>query len=303
MRILTITALGLAAIAVSGCALTTAGVSPGDERNFARSLDDLSAARAVKARMTRAIDYKLSGVDVEVAQGIVVLTGYTPTSEDKIEAERIAWSAPNVTQVGNEIVLDGKRGIFQSTKDTVLSGAIRTRLTAEKDVKARNVNIETNNGVVYLLGVARSPEELEKIAYLAATTKGTQEVISYMMIPEAVMQSANFTTTQSYAAQPLSPPAYVPQPYSQAPLAGASPQQRPLPGALTRAPDTQGLGAGAPQMDEPYYRDPKTGERIFLAPGTKTVPYIPGGSGADDAPHYIDPDTGKKIMISYLSNR
>ncbi len=299
MRMLTIMVISLAAIAVSGCAVTTAGVKPGDERNFVRSLDDVNAGRAIKARMVRAAEFNLSKVDIEVAEGIAVLTGHVPSQEDRIEAERIAWSAPQVLQVGNEVQLDNKTGIIRSTKDTVLSTAVRTRLIAEKSVKSRNINIETHNGVIYLLGVARTPQELERTAYIASTTKGAKEVISYIKMAGAEVQSANFVSA------------------AQDETVRIMPQQRTLPDGLSTqpggmsgdyappsqpAPPMPGLGDDALQSGEPYYRDPKTGERIILPPGTKTVPYNPKAA-ADPVPHYVDPATGEKIQIRYVYGR
>lgn len=291
--------MGLAALSSAGCAVTTAGVSPGDERNFVRSLDDVNAGRAIKARMVRA-DYKLGGVDIEVAEGIAVLTGNVSDPEARAEAERIARSAPDILQVGNEIKISQKQGFIRGSKDKFLNAAIRTRLVAEKSVKARNVNIEAHDGVVYLLGVARTPQELEKIAYIASSTKGTREVISYMTYPNAYEQNISYTpgvsvTQQSYSAPQMSaessPPTYRALPE------GLTTQPAPsLPPVIQQSPSPN-LGTGPIESGEPYYRDPKTGERITLAPGTKTVPYIPGGGGA--APHYIDPDTGKQIPITY----
>lgn len=298
MQKLTMTIMGIAALSSAGCAVTTAGVSPGDERNFVRSLDDVNAGRAIKARMVRA-DYKLGGVDIEVAEGIAVLTGNVSDPEARAEAERIARSAPDVIQVGNEIKVSQKQGFVRGSKDKFLNAAIRTRLVAEKSVKARNVNIETHDGVVYLLGVARTPEELERIAYIASSTKGTREVISYMTYPNAHMQNASFDSStpishQSYNAPSMSAEASAPT-YRALPDGLTSQPAPSLPPALQNAPAE--LGSGAIESGEPYYRDPKTGERITLAPGTKTVPYIPGGGGA--APHYIDPDTGEQIPITY----
>lgn len=295
MRKLTITAMGLAALAVSGCALTSAGVSPGDERNFARSLNDINAERAIKARLNRAEGFDLDGVDVEVEQGIVVLTGYTHTQEDRVEAERIAWSASDVDQVGNEISMNGKKGWFRSAKDSVIQNTIKTRMTADKTVKSRNINIETEAGVVYLLGVARTPQELERAAYIASTTKGAKEVISYIKIPDNMLQDA------SYTAPPTSNPLES-QEYTQPNYA---PTQRALPDSLSLTPEGGAGGQadlGAPADNEPYYRDPKTGKRIFLPPGTKTVPYNPGAAtgGAPSAPHYVDPETGQQIPIKYF---
>ena len=83
--LISVSALSFGGLSLSGCALTTAGVKKGDERNFARSLNDVNAARAIKARMRRAEGFDLGGVDVEVAEGIVLLSGNVPTQKDRIE--------------------------------------------------------------------------------------------------------------------------------------------------------------------------------------------------------------------------
>ncbi len=296
MKNLTIIIAGLAALSSAGCAITTAGVKKGDERNFARSVNDVSAGRAIKSRMTRAYDFDLDKVDVEVAEGIAVLTGSVPTNEDKIEAERIAWSAPHVDKVGNEIQLNSKTGLVRSSKDTVLSTSIKSRLIAEKHVKARNVNIETHNGVVYLMGVARDQAELERITYLASTTKGAKEVISYIKISgQPVISNARYasgpsaiSTPESFGSAPLQMDPNIPR--------LPAPGQRSLPDSLSTTPQ---LDSGS----ESFYRDPHTGERIILPPGTKTIPYDPSGTSSlgapkvGDAPYYIDPSNGEKVQI------
>ena len=203
--ILLSTALVLSPFALTGCAVTTAGIKKGDERNFVRSLDDMSAARAIKSRMRRAVDVQLGNVDIEVAQGIVLLSGNVRDPKFRIEAERIAWSAPNVTEVGNEIKIKDTQGFVRNAKDGVLNQSVRTRLIAEKSVKARNFNIEAHDGVVYLLGVARTKEELERAAHIASTTRGTREVISYVRVAKAR------TAPQSY-------PIYQPQPQAPMPV-------------------------------------------------------------------------------------
>ena len=299
MRMLTIMAMSLAAIAVSGCAVTTAGVKPGDERNFVRSLDDINAGRAIKARMTRATEFQLNKVDVEVAEGIAVLTGSVPTQEDRIEAERIAWSAPTVEQVGNEVHLDNETGLMRGTKDTFLNTAIRTRLIAEKTVKARNINIETHNGVVYLLGVARTPQELERTAQIASTTKGAREVISYIKMAGAEVQNANYVeAAPEETIRTLPQQRGIPQGLSATPE-GNSGDYAAVP---QPAPASPGVGDNTLESGEPYYRDPVTGKRIILPPGTVTVPYNPNAA-ADAEPHYIDPATGEKIQIRYTYGR
>ena len=273
MKHLTIFGAALAAMMITGCAVTTAGVKKGDERNFVRSINDMTAGKAIKARMVRADAPKLGGVDVEVAQGVVLLAGTVPTMEDKIEAERIAWSAPSVGQIGNEIRIKRDKGLVRSTKDGVLQTAVRTRLIADKTVKARNINIETHDGVIYLLGVARSAYELERIATIASTTNGAKEVISYIKIHGDDVKNASYSHTPSSLSAPSSTLGLqsLPQSLPSAPQSsGSIPYNVPeLP-----APSTPQVADAVPDT-EPYYRDPVTGERITLAPGTKTIPYRP----------------------------
>jgi len=132
----------LLAVSVSGCAIASAGVKKNDERSVVGAVSDKNTSRVIKARMTRALDYKLGGIDVEVAQGVVLLTGNVPTQKDKIEATRIAWSAPGIKQVGNETLIQGKQSIVRNTKDGILEKSVRARLGIDKLVKASNFNIE-----------------------------------------------------------------------------------------------------------------------------------------------------------------
>lgn len=314
--ILLSTTVVLSSFALSSCAVTTAGIKKGDERNFVRSLNDVSAGRAIKARMLRAPDMDLGEVDVEVAQGIVLLSGNVPDPQYRIEAERIAWSGPNVIEIGNEIQIKSSQGFVRNTKDGILNKAVKTRLIAEGSVKGRNFNVETHDGVVYLLGVARTPEELARAAQIASTTRGAREVISYVRL-------ADGATPQTYP-QYQAPTQSMPSAQYSAPQV-ASPQYRSLPKALSSAPAQAAPG-------QPIYRDPKTGEIIELAPGTKTIPYRPQSSGGtpllpgtsfpsdeelgryrvgkpgeavstiESAPFYLDPDTGKEIPVRFIQN-
>lgn len=284
VNLLVSAALGLSVTVMSGCAMTTAGVKKGDERNFVRSLNDLNAGRAIKARMTRAEGFKLKHVDVEVAEGIVVLSGNVPDQQTKIEAERIAWSAPRVDEVGNEIQIKSGSSFIRGTKDGVLTSSVKARLLADKSVKGRNINVESHDGIVYLLGVARTPQELERAARIASTTRGTREVVSYMKLadnaprptqgysgqgytsPQAQPQNYDTTTYQPLVAPQNYQnyaPAPAPVPQAQAP----QPSYRPLPKGLSATPQPPALG---PQT--PYYIDPATGAKMPIPDNAIPVP-------------------------------
>jgi len=282
------------ALMTTGCStVMTAGVKKGDERNFARSLNDVNASRAITARMSRVEGFTLAGVDVEVAEGIVVLSGNVPREEDRIEAERIAWSGPTVVQVGNEILIKEKQGVIRNTKDGVLNNSVRARLVATKAVKARNYSVEVNDGVVYLLGVARTPEELALAAQIASTTKGTVEVISYVRV--AGDNSRLTAIGPGFNGEPSTAaglPNYAP--LLQAPMV----QGVELPSLPTGQPSI--LDDDAIESGEPYYRDLVTGERIILPEGVTPIPYVPeNGSAVPPGAYNIDPMTGDMVPASY----
>jgi len=302
--------VSLLSLSLPACtSVMTAGVKKGDERNLARSINDVSAGRVIKARMLRQEGFELAGVDVEVAQGIVVLSGNVPRDVDRIEAERIAWSGPQILQVGNEVLISTKQGIINNTKDGILNKSVRARLIATKSVKARNYDIEVNNGVVYLLGVARTPTELSQAAYIASTTKGTAEVISYVRLAndQSLMtaQGPGFNGEPSASQMAMAPSYGEPYtPLSQAP--GPDTISEPLQNYGNSAPST-GLDNDAIESGEPYYRDPVTGERVIIPEGVTPIPYVPGVSPAPisdgtQAPYNIDPATGNMVPVSYTGN-
>ena len=328
MKSLTILSAAILSLSLAGCTtITTAGFKKGDERNFARSVNDVSAERVIKARMARADGFKLKGVNVDVREGIVLLAGNVPRQEDRIEAERIAWSAPRVDQVGNEILMKDKQGIIRNAKDGLLTTSVKTRLTADKYVKSRNINVETHDGVVYLLGVARNKAELERAAQIASETRGTREVVSYVTIagiPSAISEYSRATASAA-PAQNITAPA---QPVYAAP-------QRELPGFLTTTPTPAPTSVPSPYAAQPGIAAPSG--TVTSAPLSEPMPLIQqaptappkiadmgdrlgkefpsdndlgkfrtGAAGEavsiiESEPYYIDPETGQEIPVKFVN--
>ncbi len=297
--ILSTSVLAFTSLHLTACSVASAGVTKGDERNLARSINDVNAGRAIKARMSRVEGYTLNEVDVEVAEGIVLLSGSVPTERDSQEAERIAWSSPHVKQVGNEIRLNSKPDLVRTTKDTVLHQSIKTRMATNKNVKSRNFNLEVSDGVVYLLGVARTPEELAHAAHIASTTKGTRQVVSYVkVVGDDSFGKANANRVQSVPSVPQTAeaiPYSAPLPYQPHSSSGisAAPPASPSVGSSPQVGDV--VAPDAIESGEPYFRDPVTGKRIILPEGVTPIPYAPDagpgslGAGGQPLPPGVKP--------------
>lgn len=256
-----------APLGLSACASASVDAREGTPRSWSQSIHDVNAKRTIDARMLRAHDYDLSKIDVDVAEGVVLLTGYVPTKEDRIEAARIAWSALHVDQVGNEVQIKPKHGFIRNTKDSILESSVETRFTVDKYVKRRNFNIETHDGVVYLMGVARDAQELDRAARIAALTQGAREVVSYVRI--ANNGARTLPDDMMSAPLPQQDRAERIAPMTRAPMNKPIPRSRRNPGTTRSA-----------QGDSP--------EGKVVIPNDPTI-----------APYYVDPETGKQIPVRF----
>lgn len=168
--------------ALQACVVGAISGAASKERPLGRSVDDASASLAIKSRLAR--HGEMGGVSVEVADGLALLAGHVKTQENKLDAERIAWSAPKVLKVANEVEVEDGKGLWNATKDRWISGQLRTKLFADTQVRGLNINIETRNQVVYLLGLARNEGEIERIVGHARLTPDVKKVVSYIVTPQ-----------------------------------------------------------------------------------------------------------------------
>lgn len=188
MRILALTAALAACAAASGCVATAVGAAAEvglfavQDRTIGEGLDDATASNEVKLRLMAADRAAFQEVDVEVANGNLLLSGTVPTEQHRVTAETIARGVPNLDNVYNELVVGQPSTMIRSAQDELITAQIRTRITASPSVRGVNVNIETFHGNVYLMGLARSDHELQRAAEIASVVPGVQRVVSFMQV-------------------------------------------------------------------------------------------------------------------------
>jgi osmotically-inducible protein OsmY len=182
-----------ASTAVSGCvtaAIGTAasvGVYAAQDRTIGEGIDDATASNQVKLRLLAADRAAFQEVDVEVANGNLLLSGAVPTAEHRQAAETIARSVVSLDNVFNELFIGPRSSLVRGAQDEMITAQIRARLTASPAVRAINVNIETFNGNVYLMGTARTEQELQRAAEIASVVGGVQRVVSFMQVRAPAM--------------------------------------------------------------------------------------------------------------------
>lgn len=182
--LLALSAAGLSSgcVAVTGVAAVSAATVAVQDRTLGRSIDDATASSTVKTRLMALDDRAYMRLDVEMAEGTMLLSGTVPTPEHKAMAEQIAWSVSGVEDVANEAVVGRSPGMLRSGLDNFITAQVRTKIVGDSQIKGVNYNIETQKGVVYLMGVARSEEELTRAAETASMVRGVERVVSYVVV-------------------------------------------------------------------------------------------------------------------------
>jgi osmotically-inducible protein OsmY len=176
------------AIAVGGCAETiigagaVTGVAVVQERSVGAAVDDTVIQADISRRLFEKSEQLFIKVDLEVVEGRVLLTGVVPSPEDAVEAVRIAWTVKGVREVLNEIQVSDKTSLTNYAKDVWVTARLRGTLLADREVSDINYNVETVNGVVYLMGIARDKAELDRVVNHARNIPGVVKVKSHVRL-------------------------------------------------------------------------------------------------------------------------
>ena len=180
----------LCALALSGCAGAVVGVGTAavaastTEKGFSTSVSDGVIFTKLKDRFIQQNASLLTLADVSVNDGAVLFTGKVKTPEDKIQATRLAWEIKGVREVVNELQVTDTSSVKDIAKDLAASATLRGKMIADKDISSLNFSIDVVNGIVYLSGVASTPEEMDKVISHAENLRFAQEVVNYIILAQ-----------------------------------------------------------------------------------------------------------------------
>jgi len=148
----------------------------------AATLSDSAIRDAILARWAETPGDMRRRLDVTVENGRVLLTGRAADPDQRVEAVRLAWQVDGPTEVINEIQVDNQSGLTDSAADLVITTRLRTRLLTDREISSGNFSIETVNGTIYLIGRARSQQELDRVLSHAREIPRVRRVVNYVRI-------------------------------------------------------------------------------------------------------------------------
>jgi hyperosmotically inducible protein len=122
---------------------------------------------------------------VETFRGNVQLNGFVPSSEMKSEATRVARNVKGVQKVDNNLrVSDNDRSAGEVVDDSVITAKVKTALIGDETVKAREVNVETRNGVVQLAGFVDNSAQKSQASEVARRIAGVKQVDNQLEVKQ-----------------------------------------------------------------------------------------------------------------------
>lgn len=168
---------GCAPVAVMGGA-SAATFTAAEERGVSGFWDDSK----IKSKVLWTYNEKAEGlfgvIDVTVRQGKVLLTGKVDNPHKKVEAVRLAWTVKGVQAVLDEVKV-GDDTLGGYAKDSWITAKLKSKLVFDEHVHSINFNFQTIDGIVYIMGVARSQDELNRVLKAASTLEDVKEVVNY----------------------------------------------------------------------------------------------------------------------------
>lgn len=173
-----------ATVAVSGGA--AGGVAASQERGFSTAVQDQGIRLNINERLF-ATDIELfSDVGLQVQEGRVLLTGNVQRPEHRVEAARLVWEVPGVREVYNEIQVRDEQDVIDSGRDEWIILQIKTDLLLDSEVSAVNYSVESVNQIVYLIGIARDRDELDRVVRYAKDVPYVRGVVNYVRLADSV---------------------------------------------------------------------------------------------------------------------
>ncbi len=115
-------------------------------------------------------------INVHVYDSVVLLTGEVPDQDLKLLAGNTARAYHGARQVHNELAIRGNSSIVSRTNDTLITAQVKTKLTFDKEVESSNIEVTTEDSVVYLMGKVRRLSG-EKATAIASGTSGVRKVV------------------------------------------------------------------------------------------------------------------------------
>lgn len=164
---------GCVAAVVAGAA---AGIVVYDRRSVAVMESDVRIFHQVHTEIVTDPRFHYSRIVVVSFNRYVLLLGQTPAASLRVLAEKVAQKTPGVRRVYDEITIGHPIPFADRTRDSWITGQVRSTMLTKKGLESGSIRIVTENAVVYLMGIA-TKEQASLAVDVARQINGVQKVV------------------------------------------------------------------------------------------------------------------------------
>ena len=180
MKINTLVMMLLSALLTSCAAVVVVGAAGGmavyDRRSVSMMERDARIYYVVHKAIVTDPRFRGSNIIVSSFNEVVLLAGQTPTASLRVVAENIVRNTPHVRRVYDEITVDYPLSLSQTSKDSLITGQVRSKMMGKKGLESGSIRIVTENGVVYLMGIV-THEQANLAVNVARQINGVNKVV------------------------------------------------------------------------------------------------------------------------------
>lgn len=162
--------------AVVGGAATGASVAY-DRRTTGTVIDDQGIEfKASYALFNNKEIYDQSHINVTSYNGVVLLTGETPSESLKQKVTAEIKKIPKVRRIHNELAIAAPSALPSRSSDSWITSKVKAKMTTDEQTDPFHVKVVTERGIVYLMGLL-SRAEADRAVNLVKNTAGVQRVV------------------------------------------------------------------------------------------------------------------------------
>ena len=155
------------------------------ERNLSQQIADESIETKAIVNIRAADDrFDQANLVVVAHNGYVLIAGQVASEDLKAKATDVVRKIREVRRIYNELEVASPSSAMTRTSDSWITTKVKSWLLGSSSTPGLRVNVTTENGVVYLMGMV-TEEEADRVAAVAADTSGGQRVVRLFELIES----------------------------------------------------------------------------------------------------------------------
>jgi len=160
------------------------GRNPEAERLSGR-IADLEIRTIVSNALLQSAELRDQRIETQVDKCVVTLRGTVETPNQKHAAEQIAWQAPGVQGVTNNLAVTNAQATPESA-DEKLARRVEFELYSTKAISLKTVQIHADGGTVTLTGSVATRAEKLLAEKVAQEVEGVRKVVNNLAAPPGI---------------------------------------------------------------------------------------------------------------------